>query len=254
MLKHSIFDTNPLLQGHVDKFADFMVKDVSNGQCYRADKLIAEAITKMIAKKKNISAEEKAKLEKVLLDCENYGVDEINACIKEYGLKSPDTGNDLSDAAPFNMMFSTQIGPSGYLSGYLRPETAQGIFLNFRRLIEFNNGRMPCAGAQIGMAYRNEIRPQQGMLRVREFTMAEIEHFVDPKDKSHHKFDLIQDMIVPLWSAKNQETNGGLITDRTFKQAVDEGLIANQTISYFMARTFLFLTSVGIKTEGIRFR
>lgn len=135
-------------------------------------------------------------------------------------------------------MFSTQIGPSGYLSGYLRPETAQGIFLNFRRLVEFNNGRMPCAGAQIGMAYRNEIRPQQGMLRVREFTMAEIEHFCDPNDKSHAKFDLIADLCVPLWTAGAQETNGSVTTDKTFRQAVEEGLIANQTISYFMARTF----------------
>lgn len=80
-----IFCTNIMLEdvlkasGHVDKFADFMVKDLKNGQCYRADKLINEAITKMLAKKKN--EEERAKLEKVILDCENYGVEEINACI-----------------------------------------------------------------------------------------------------------------------------------------------------------------------------
>jgi glycyl-tRNA synthetase len=66
-------------------------------------------------------------------------------------------------------MFASEIGPTGHLKGYLRPETAQGIFLNFRRLIEFNNGRMPFAGAQLGLGFRNEIRPQQGLLRVREF-------------------------------------------------------------------------------------
>jgi glycyl-tRNA synthetase len=66
-------------------------------------------------------------------------------------------------------MFAAEIGPTGQLHGYLRPETAQGIFLNFRRLIEFNNGRMPFAGAQIGLGFRNEIHPKQGLLRVREF-------------------------------------------------------------------------------------
>lgn len=231
-----------------------MVKDLKNGQCHRADKLIDEQITKLIAKKKNISAEDKEKLERVLLDCENYEQEQINACIKEYGLKAPDTGNELSEAQPFNLMFSTQIGPTGHLSGFLRPETAQGIFLNFRRLIDFNNGRMPCAGAQVGLAFRNEIHPKQGMLRVREFNMAEIEHFVDPLDKSHSKFDLVQDFKLPLWTANAQETNGVIISDISLKDAVEQGIIGNQTVAYFMARTYSFLLSVGIKSAAIRFR
>ena len=98
-------------------------------------------------------------------------------------------------------MFASEIGPTGQLQGYLRPETAQGIFLNFRRLIEFNNGKMPFAGAQVGLGFRNEIRPQQGLLRVREFQMAEIEHFVDPNDKSDHKFHLVADEKLPLLTA-----------------------------------------------------
>lgn len=75
-------------------------------------------------------------------------------------MKAPETGNDLSKAVQFNLMFSNQIGPTGQLTGYLRPETAQGIFLNFRRLNEFNNGKMPFAGAQIGLGFRNEINPR----------------------------------------------------------------------------------------------
>lgn len=97
-------------------------------------------------------------------------------------------------------MFETQIGPTGQLKGYLRPETAQGIFLNWRRLIEYNNGKMPCAGATIGMGFRNEINPRQGLLRVREFALAEIEHFVDPLDKTHHKYDTIKHEVLPLWT------------------------------------------------------
>jgi glycyl-tRNA synthetase len=67
--------------------------------------------------------------------------------LKDLNIKAPDTGNELSEALPFNLMFETMIGPTGQLKGYLRPETAQGIFINFRRLLEFNNGRMPFAAA-----------------------------------------------------------------------------------------------------------
>mmetsp|Transcript_11566 Transcript_11566/g.19547 ORF Transcript_11566/g.19547 Transcript_11566/m.19547 type:complete len:101 (-) Transcript_11566:1223-1525(-) len=100
-------------------------------------------------------------------------------------------------------MFASLIGPTGHLKGYLRPETAQGIFLNFRRLNEFNNGRMPFAGAQLGLGFRNEIHPKQGLLRVREFQMAEIEHFVDPLNKDHAKFSTVKDIALPLLTAQS---------------------------------------------------
>lgn len=99
---------------------------------------------------------------------------------KKYDIKSKDN-NELSDPEPFNLMFSTQIGPTGYLPGFLRPETAQGIFVNFAKLLDFNNGRLPFAGACLGLGFRNEIAPRSALLRVREFQMAEIEHFIDPQ-------------------------------------------------------------------------
>ena len=188
--------TETVLQtsGHVAKFADYMVKDVKNGNCYRADKLIGDHIDKLLASKGGkMKPEEKARLQMVAADCENYSPEQLNECIKNEKVRAPDTGNELSEAVPFNLMFSTDIGPTGHLHGYLRPETAQGIFLNFRKLNEFNNGRMPFAGAQIGLGFRNEISPKQGLLRVREFQMAEIEHFVDPEDKSHKKFRTVAD-------------------------------------------------------------
>lgn len=230
-----------------------MVMDAKNGNPHRADKLIDEWATKALTKK-DLKAEDKEKILKIQKDCENYDKQQLDACIIDNKIKSPDTGNDLTEAVAFNLMFESQIGPTGQLKGYLRPETAQGIFLNFRRLIEFNNGKMPMAGAQIGTGFRNEIAPRQGLLRVREFQMGEIEHFVDPEDKSHHKFHLVENDIIPLWSAPNQESNGGVICDLTLKQAVDQKMINNQTLAYFMARSFKFLTSVGIKPEGIRFR
>ena len=232
-----------------------MVKDLKSGQCHRADKLIEEHIEKVIAKKKDMKQEERDRLNKIANDAGTYGKEQLNQAIKDLAIKAPDTGNDLSEALPFNLMFETQIGPTGTQRGFLRPETAQGIFINFRRLLDFNNGRMPFASAQIGLGFRNEIHPKQGLLRVREFTMAEIEHFVDPENKDHPKFGRVKDMKLPLFSAANQETTERLIIkDLTLEEAVANKVIDNQTLAYFMARTYLFLKGVGISEDGIRFR
>jgi glycyl-tRNA synthetase len=64
---------------------------------------------------------------------------------------------------------------------------------------------MPFAAAQIGMGFRNEVSPRQGLLRVREFTMGEIEHFYDPKNRDHPKFNEVVDIAFPMWTAKAQE-------------------------------------------------
>lgn len=68
------------------------------------------------------------------------------------------------------------------------------MFVNFAKLLEYNGGRLPFAAAQIGLGFRNEIAPRGALLRVREFQMAEIEHFVDPRDKSHSKFSRVEDI------------------------------------------------------------
>lgn len=88
------------------------------------------------------------------------GPEQLNQTIKSLGIKNPDTGNDLSEAFPFNLMFQTQIGPTGTSIGYLRPETAQGHFVNFKKLLEFNSGKIPFASACIGLGFRNEISPR----------------------------------------------------------------------------------------------
>ena len=104
----------------------------------------------------------------------------------------------------FTHLFQTNIGPSGAVKGFLRPETAQGIFVNFKRLLEFNQGRLPFAAAQIGNAFRNEISPRSGLIRVREFPLAEIEHFCDPVEKDHPKFANVAEVKMTLYSADDQ--------------------------------------------------
>jgi glycyl-tRNA synthetase len=95
-------------------------------------------------------------------------------------------------------MFKSTIGPSTAAPIYLRPETAQGQFLNFKKLLDYNQGSMPFASASIGKSYRNEISPRTGLLRVREFLLAEIEHYVDPEKKQHPRFLEVSDVALQL--------------------------------------------------------
>lgn len=114
--------------------------------------------------------------------------------IEECDIRNPQTNVRVEGPVAFNLMFATEIGPKGGMAGYLRPETAQGQFLNFNRLLEFNNGKMPFASVVVGKSFRNEISPRSGLLRVREFTMAEIEHYVDPLNKDHKRFNEVENV------------------------------------------------------------
>ncbi|XP_078008139.1 glycine--tRNA ligase isoform X2 [Phascolarctos cinereus] len=238
--------------GHVDKFADFMVKDVKSGECFRADHLLKAHLQKLMSDKK-CSAEKKSEMESVLIQLDNYGQEQLADLFVNYNVKSPLTGNDLSPPVSFNLMFKTFIGPGGNMPGYLRPETAQGIFLNFKRLLEFNQGKLPFAAAQIGSSFRNEISPRSGLIRVREFTMAEIEHFVDPKEKHHPKFDSVADLTLSLYSARAQ-VSGQSAHKMRLGDAVEQGVINNSVLGYFIGRIYLYLTKVGVSPEKLRFR
>jgi len=238
--------------GHVDRFADLMVKDMKNGECFRLDHFIKSHLEKVKADKKTDAAT-KARCDDIEIKLEGMNKGEMAAIIREFDMKSPLTGNDLSEPIEFNLMFQTNIGPTGLIKGFLRPETAQGIFINFKRLLEFNQGRLPFAAAQIGNAFRNEISPRSGLIRVREFTMAEIEHFLDPEDKSHPKFDSVKDVEVSLYSACCQ-MEGKSVYKTTIGKAVGEKTIDNQTLGYFIARIQQFLEKAGVDVSKMRFR
>jgi glycyl-tRNA synthetase len=193
--------------------------------------------------------------EEVLARIDNYGGPELGELIKKYDLRNPATGVQPAEPVSFNLMFQTSIGPSSNYPGYLRPETAQGQFLNFAKLLEFNQSQMPFASASIGKSYRNEISPRAGLLRVREFLMAEIEHFVDPEGgKKHARFHEVEDVELVLLDRDTQLS--GKTQTRTVKigQAVKDGLVDNETLGYFLARIHQFLQKIGIDMTKLRFR
>jgi len=250
----SILTPEPVLKasGHVERFADLMVKDEKTGECFRLDHLIKASLEK-VAAEKNATAETKFRCEDITIKLDGMKKDEMAEIMKEFKMKSPITGNELSEPMEFNLMFSTSIGPTGLMKGFLRPETAQGIFVNFKRLLEFNSGKLPFSAAQIGNSFRNEISPRSGLIRVREFTMAEIEHFCDPEDKSHPKFESVCHTPVLLYSACNQ-MEGKAAEYTTIGEALEKKTIANETLAYFMARIQQYMIKVGIDPKKLRFR
>ncbi|KAK5271543.1 Glycine--tRNA ligase 1, mitochondrial [Exophiala xenobiotica] len=269
--------------GHVDKFADWMCKDPKSGEIFRADHLVEQVLearlkadkdargqtvevdeAKEAKKKKKIKDIKIEKLddavvqeyEETLAKIDNYGGDELGELIKKFNIKGPTTGAELDPPKAFNLMFQTQIGPSAEQpNGYLRPETAQGQFLNFQKLLEFNQQSMPFASASIGKSFRNEISPRSGLLRVREFLMAEIEHFVDPEGgKKHPRFEDVKHVELTLLNRKTQLAGSTKPDVMTIGEAVSTRLVDNETLGYFLVRIQDFLLKLGIDSNKLRFR
>lgn len=240
------------VSGHVDRFTDVMVSDEKTGDCYRADHLLEGHLEKLMTNKK-LSVDLQNEYKEVLSQMDNYKLGELWALIQKYDARAPGTENKLRDPIDFNLMFGTSIGPGGLIAGFMRPETAQGIFLNFKRLLEYNNGRLPFGGAQIGCGFRNEISPRSGLLRVREFLMAEIEYFVDPEKKEIAKFAKVADTTCMILSKENQ-MSGAPAQQMTLGSALQQGIIANSAVAYFLARIHSFLIVIGIDPSKMRFR
>ena len=146
--------------GHVDTFVDPLCEDTVNHRRYRTDHILKDNG----------------------VDADGMTMEQMDAVITERGIKSPD-GNPLSKSRTFNMMFKTHVGAteSEDSISYLRPETAQGIFTNFKNVVDAFYPNLPFGIAQQGKAFRNEIAPRDFVFRSREFEQMEIEYFVDPE-------------------------------------------------------------------------
>lgn len=146
--------------GHVDTFVDPLCEDTVNHRRFRTDHILKDNG----------------------VDVDGMTMEQMDVVIAEKGIKSPD-GNPLSKSRTFNMMFKTRVGAteSEDSISYLRPETAQGIFTNFKNVVDSFYPNLPFGIAQQGKAFRNEIAPRDFVFRSREFEQMEIEYFVDPE-------------------------------------------------------------------------
>ncbi|MAH98303.1 MAG: glycine--tRNA ligase [Euryarchaeota archaeon] len=217
--------------GHVGEFNDKMSECRSCGSIFRSDHL----------------------LEGLHPSPDNLDGNELDRLISEHGIKCSRCGeSDWKEAIPMNLMFKTSIGAMrGSRTAYMRPETAQGMFMLFPVLFRHFRQKMPFGAIQTGKGYRNEISPRQGMIRLREFNMAELEFFIDPElppstDLGKWQWEVC--MIPDPEGEKAGEKN------LKIKEAFETGIVKHPTVAWFLGMTAEFLEKVGIDLTKIRFR
>ena len=226
--------TNPEVwkaSGHVDHFHDPITVCKKCGKRYRADHLIEEATGK--------SAEGKPP-------------EEMSEAIRKLGVKCPECGGELGDVVLFNLMFSTQVGPYEGSLSYLRPETAQLIFVNFPRLYQIARKRMPLGIAQVGKAFRNEISPRNFLFRLREFEQMEIEFFFDPEDDKCPYYEKVKDYEALVLTAEMQE-RGEREKAMKVSEAVPD-IPGREWVVYWIVRSLEWFEKIGVRKDLLRVR
>ena len=220
--------------GHVDSFKDVMVTCLKCGRKYRADTILKE---KGIDVKEGLTPEE------------------YQYIILREGVKCPICGGELGNASYFTTMFETTIGPYKENKGFLRPETAQGMFTEFKRVYEVSRKTVPLGIAQVGKGFRNEISPRQGVIRLREFDMMEIELFYDPKDeRCPYISEYFDESINILYKELIESGEKDGYETMTVKEALNRGIIEHEWMAYFMVLSHIFLEMLGIPRTRQRFR
>ena len=221
--------------GHLDGFDDMIIECAECGATHRADHIVED----------NTDIEE----------AESLPNEEVMDIIADHDIECPSCQASLADEPVdnFNLMFETNIGPGSSSPGYLRPETAQGIFVEFPQLSEYARNQLPFGVAQIGKAYRNEISPRKSLVRVREFTQAELEHFVDPEE-DEPPLAAVEDVTLPLYSGERQQADDGGVEHVTVREAVDDGVITSDWVAYYLGIARDWYERIGIDMERFRFR
>ncbi len=156
---------------------------------------------------------------------------------------------DEKTAKEFKLMFETTIGEDS--KGYLRPETAQLIFTNFKSVFENARLKLPCGIAQIGKAFRNEIAPRDFLFRSREFEQMEIEYFINP-EKEACPYE-IPDAEILVYDEKAQEKNKKPVKMK-IKDALKKKIIKKDWHAYWLATEFLWFKNLGATPENFRIR
>jgi glycyl-tRNA synthetase len=221
--------------GHVEHFKEPMVECSKCKRRFRADHLL----------------QEKAKL--CESDVEKLSLKELKEAIEKYDVRCPECGGTFSEPKHFLTMFKTTIGPYSEAVGYGRPEAAQGIFVEFRRLYEMAREKLPFGVMQIGHALRNEISPRQGLIRLREFTIVDVEFFFDPEDPECFLLKDVGDETLRLVLAESKLRGSEEIVEVTVKEALEKGYIKVPWQAAFMALAKRLLVELGVPAEKQRF-
>ncbi|MBI2662787.1 glycine--tRNA ligase [Candidatus Woesearchaeota archaeon] len=221
--------------GHISNFTDILIECKKCHSRERADTVVEE---------------------KTKLSADGLNVKQLQELILKHHLKCPKCNSDFSEPSQFNLMFQTHVGPKQNEESiaYLRPETAQLIFANFKNILDTSRVKLPFGIAQIGKAFRNEIAPRNFLFRCREFEQMEIEYFVHP----NHLQDCpylrdIQNVEILTYSAEMQEKD---LEPQKFKmkELLEKKIIKLSWHAYWLATEYNFFMQLGINPHNIRIR
>jgi glycyl-tRNA synthetase len=236
--------------GHLDGFDDMIIECPECAESHRADHIVEDDTD--------------------IADAEAMPIPDVEVLFEEHDLVCPACGASLAGVPveEFNLMFETSIGPGSGKPGYLRPETAQGIFVEFPRLKEYARGQLPFAVGQVGSAWRNEISPRRALVRVREFTQAELEHFIDP-ETDEPPLSKVEDVELTLYPAAEQQaddggepsearrassdTSDGGYVEMTVREAADSGTV-DPWVAYYLGVAQDWYDRAGVDMDRFRFR
>lgn len=213
--------------GHLSTFADPVTRCLSCKSVFRIDRLIEEKLGLKVP--------------------ERTPPEEIDSIIRKTNFRCPTCGGELDKVSLFNMMFKVSVGASGE-EAYLRPETCQNIFVDFLRVYKISRRHLPIALAQVGKSFRNEISPRQSLIRLREFTQAEVEVFFNPaKANNFEKAFSVQEKPLNMW------VDDGIKT-MTCREAVRGGAVSSWLVAYYLWLIQDFYLRLGVPSDRIRFR
>lgn len=221
--------------GHEDHFKDPVLECSKCHKIYRADHLIKDETG---------------------LNVEGLDLKDIDRIVKERGLRCPECGGEFGQAFHALLLFVTEIGPYKGEQAYLRPEHAQGMFINFQNLLRVSRNKLPLGIAQVGRVARNEISPRQGLLRLREFNIMEVEFFFDPTEAEREVSELLGELsderlrvITADLRAKSVEEPH----EYTVKELIDSKIVKTPWLAYWMGIGNKFVKALGIPEKMIRF-
>ena len=219
--------------GHVEGFEDVLVECKKCHERFRADLLIEDVLK---------------------IQADGLKAPAIDKLIKENNIKCTKCKSELDKASKFNLMFQTQVGPKPTKESiaYLRPETAQLIFANFKSVIDVSRLKLPFGIAQIGKAFRNEISPRNFLFRCREFEQMEIEYFIKPKQACPH-IKSVENYKVIIYSAEMQEKNKEP-EQMSIKDALNKKIITADWHAYWLATCHKWFVELGVNPKNLRAR
>lgn len=221
--------------GHLDNFGDLVLTCTKCKNKLRADHYIEDQID---------------------INVEGQSIEEINKLIEKHNLKCPKCKSGFEELKDFNLLFETSTGAdeTKKSTAYLRGETAQGMFTNFKIVTETTRQKLPFGIAQIGKCFRNEISPRDFMFRGREFTIAEFEFFIHPNEK---KCNLLtkehKELKLMLLDAETQDKEKNDLKETTISDILKSKKLG-EWHAYWLAEQVMWLYSVGLRKENLKIR